>query len=486
MADELVEARSPEHLRHPEFSQPLVTALQLALLNILQSWGVEAKSVVGHSSGEIAAACAAGHLTPEDAIKIAFYRGQAAKQLQTESDTGLGMMAVGLGAENVQKYISDSADFVQIACYNSANSVTLSGKVSELEKVKVRLQTDNHFVRLLQVNLAYHSPYMLKIGERYEKLLEENVAPPLPENESMIMFSSLSGDRIDQAINPNYWKNNMVKPVRFHEACQKMLSGREGADFLIEIGPSGALAGPIGQIKKELSNHGSSIQYHSAAKRGPDSAMPLFDVAGRLFIAGGSIDLCKVNEHEQNSEVNPPATIIDLPNYAWNHSTRYWHESDASEDWRFRTFVHHDLLGSKILGTPWHSPIFRKTLDLKDVPWIKDHKMGSDVLFPASGYIAMAIEALYQHSQSTNAIEGVTSVDKLRYRLRNINFDKALVLDENNEAKIMLTLVAHPGTKGSWYHFKVSSSRDEITSDHCHGLIRLENLATEGLIPYSD
>lgn len=481
-----MEARSPEHLRHPEFSQPLVTALQLAILLIFKSWGVKAQSVVGHSSGEIAAACAAGHLTPEDAIKIAFYRGQAAKQLQNESETGLGMMAVGLGADAVEKYISDSVDLVQIACYNSANSITLSGKVSELEKVKDRLQTDNHFARLLQVNLAYHSTYMLKIGERYEKLLEGNVTPSLSGHESMTMFSSLVGDRIDQAVNANYWKNNMVKPVLFHQACQKMLSGREGADFLIEIGPSGALAGPIGQIKKEFSNQGSGIQYLSAAKRGPDSAMPLFDVAGRLFVAGGSVDLCKVNEHEQNSDENPPATIIDLPNYAWNHSTKYWHESDASKDWRFRPFVHHDLLGSKILGTSWHSPSFRKVLDLKDVPWIKDHKMGSDVLFPASGYIAMAIEALYQCRQNTNPIEEVTSADKLRYRLRNINFDKALVLEESNEAKIMLTLAAHPGTSDSWHNFKVSSSRDDIISDHCHGMIRLENLVTEGHTLYPD
>ncbi|KAJ5174169.1 Acyl transferase/acyl hydrolase/lysophospholipase [Penicillium canariense] len=81
LLQELVEPRSPEHLRQPEFSQPLVTALQLVLIDLLRSWGIQPESVVGHASGEIAAACAAGLLTPEDAIKIAIFRGQAAKEL---------------------------------------------------------------------------------------------------------------------------------------------------------------------------------------------------------------------------------------------------------------------------------------------------------------------------------------------------------------------------------------------------------------------
>ncbi|MCJ1439395.1 hypothetical protein MMC27_008789 [Xylographa pallens] len=474
LSDELVKARSPDHLRRPEFSQPLVTALQLTMLFLLQSWGVSAQSVVGHSSGEIAAACAARLLTPEDAIMIAYFRGQAAKDLQDDTEEGLGMLAVGLGAEAVKKYILDSADLVQIACYNSPDSVTLSGKVSELEKVKSRLQTDSHFARMLQVNLAYHSEFMARIGEHYEMLLKQNVGSLLTGNKSTAMFSSVTGEKMNEAADAGYWKRNMVSPVLFDKACQKMLSGREGADFLIEIGPSGALAGPISQIKKDLPGQGAGLQYYAAAKRGPDSALSMFEVAGRMFVSGGDVDLSRVNSDEPTTETVSPALIVDLPNYVWNHSIKYWHESDASKDWRFRPFVHHDLLGSKVLGTPWHTPTFKKILDLKDLPWLRDHKMGSDILFPASGYIALAMEALYQSSQSTNPIEGVTLVDQLCYRLRNIKFDKALVLEENVEAKIMLTLSAHPGTKDTWYDFKVFSTRDEARNEHCNGLIRLE------------
>ena len=480
LLDELVEARSPEHLRRPEFSQPLVTALQLMQLAILESWGVSAQSVVGHSSGEIAAACAAGLITPEDAIKIAFYRGQAAKDLQHETNEAVGMMAVGLGATEAQPYISESSEWVQIACYNSPNSITLSGKTSELEKIKTRMQADSHFVRLLQVNLAYHSKYMSKISEYYEKLLRQNVPSSRSTNDRTAMYSSVTGYLMDQTADASYWRENMVSPVRFGQACQEMLSAPHNADVLIELGPSGALAGPVSQIKKELPGQGSNIQYMAAAKRGPDSVIPMFHVAGRLFNSGGHVDFANVNKEEDNPDRPTPATIVDLPNYVWNHSAKYWHESDASKDWRFRPFVHHDLLGSKILGTPWNAPTFKKILDLKDVPWLKDHKMGTEILFPASGYIAMAIEALYQCVQSTKPVEGVSFAGQFRYRLRNVKFAKALVLEDGNEAKIMLTLSAHPGTKDSWYDFKVFSMRESIRSEHCDGLIRLEDFETEG------
>ena len=448
--------------------------------SILESWGVRPASVVGHSSGEIAAACVAGYLTPEDAIKVAYYRGKAAKDLENAAQHDVGMLAVGIGADKVQAYIGSSASQVQIACFNSPHSVTLSGITSELEKVKSRLQTENIFARLLQVNLAYHSRFMDMIGERYMDFLQKMPLSPLSGTESVVMFSTVTGLRMDQMVDECYWMKNMVSPVLFDQACREMLSQPEAADFLIEIGPSGALAGPVSQITKALPGQGLDIQYHSAAKRGPDSATSMLDIAGHLFVCGGSVDLMEVNNDLEMLPSTKPTTIIDLPNYTWNHSTKYWHESDASKDWRFRPFVHHDLLGTKILGTPWEAPIFKKTLALADVPWLKDHRMGTDILFPAAGFVSMAIEALYQHTYMTQPIEGLHSANQLRYKLRNVKFDKALVLEENNEVKITLSLTAHPGTKASWYDFRISSLKEDSRTEHCYGLIRTENTKSEG------
>lgn len=474
LLDELVEPRESEHLRRPEYSQPLVTALQLILIHILEDWGVRPQSVVGHSSGEIAAACASGLLTQEEAIKIAFLRGQAATDCLRESTTTLGMMAVGLGAEDVRPYLGSSEDAVQIACYNSPDSITLSGPVSELEKVRLRLTDAKHFARLLQVNLAYHSKYMAEIGKYYNNLLLATCEKPLPSTDNVTMFSSVTGGPMRRPADAEYWTDNMVSPVLFAQACREMVTGRHGADFLIELGPSGALAGPIAQIKKAIAGGGSNIQYHPAVNRGKDSIRALFNVAGQLYIAGGSINMSKVNEREGHNSATRPSVIVDLPNYAWNHSTKYWQESQSSKDWRFRQFPHHDLLGSKILGTSWDAPSWKNVLRLENVPWLMDHKMGSDILLPASGFISMAVEALYQMSQSTNPVEAVTSADQLCYRLRNVKFDKALILEQGVGVDVKLAMTAHPGRKRVWYDFRITSSRDDAETEHCTGLIRLE------------
>jgi acyl transferase domain-containing protein len=473
LVNELVETRNPEHLRLPEFSQPLVTALQLAMLEILELWGVKARSVVGHSSGEIAAACAAGYLTPEEAIKIAYFRGLAATGCKDQSSVPVGMLAVGVSPDKVQEYLKTSEEFVQIACYNSPDSITLSGTLSELEVVKARLQEDGHFARMLQVNLAYHSRYMAEIGDHYETLLRQSCEPPLAGHDDVIMFSSVTGRSMDGiSTDIKYWKSNMVSPVRFEQACSEMISSREGANFLIELGPSGALAGPIAQIKKALPGGGTNIKYCAAAKRGPESVMSMFDVAGQLFIADGNVVMSEVNKDDSNFE--RPAVIIDLPNYVWNHSVKYWHESEASKDWRFRQFPHHDLLGSKILGTSWNAPSWKKTLNVVDVPWLKDHRMGHDIVFPAAGYISMAVEAVYQTSVNTLFSKDNKIPENYRFRIRNVKCPRALVLDENNEHKVMLALAPILGSKDAWYEFKVSSLADEIWNEHSTGLIRIE------------
>ena len=140
----------------------------------------------------------------------------------------------------------------------------------------------------------------------------------------------------------------------------------------MEIGPSGALAGPISQILKSLPpSIGGEVSYCSSWSRGEDAGKSLFDVAGRLFVAGASINLATVNQYQKTER-----TIVDLPNYAWNHNVKYWHENAASKDWRFRKYVVHDLLGSKILGSSWHMPTWRARLNVVNVPWLMDHRMG--------------------------------------------------------------------------------------------------------------
>ena len=483
LRDELTQARSPEHLRLPEFSQPLVTALQLAYLAVLASWGIRPRAVVGHSSGEIAAACAAGLLTPEDAIRVAYFRGLASRELPPSEV--VGMLAVGTGAEGVQRYLEavnpvGGKPAVQIACYNSPSSLTLSGTIEALEAVRDAMQADGVFARMLQVSMAYHSRFMNSVGKLYEQLLLDQCSNKSPKADGRVtMFSSVTGTRVlgTDSVDFAYWTANMLSPVRFAQACGEMLSHKEhGVDFLVEIGPSNALSGPIKQVQKALPGGGKSITYTATAKRGPDTILALYDVPGRLYLLGADVAFPAVNRSESVTETESPATLVDLPNYAWNHSTKYWHESEASKDWRYRKFVHHDLLGTKVLNTSWTSPVWKKTLRLEDVPWLKDHRMGPDIIFPGAGYISMAVEAIYQ---ATFAVASDEDVQKLtaggyHYRLRDLKFPRALVLEENVGAKLMLTLYPVPGSTRGWFEYKVSSLAGEVWVENSTGFIRLD------------
>ncbi|KAJ5947430.1 hypothetical protein N7466_000445 [Penicillium verhagenii] len=473
--DELTKPRSGDALRQPEFSQPLVTALQLLILEVMKSWGIVPTSVVGHSSGEIAAAAAAGLITPEAAIKIAYYRGHAAKKVSEE--VPLGMLAVGIGAEEVGGYLDRGDGTVQIACYNSPSSLTLSGPASALEMIRDHLQEDGHFARMLLVNLAYHSKYMTQIGEEYEALLlkdedlrQDNVTVTQETNEEAVrMFSSVTGQLMITRPDAAYWKANMISPVRFAQATTELLQSESASNFLVEIGPSNALAGPVTQIKKSLSGAAADAQYTTALKRGADSIVALYEVAGSLFVSGGSVSLKQVNHH---NAPRAPRVIVDLPNYSWNHSTKYWHETTASTDWRFKQFISHDLLGSKILGTAWSAPVFKKTLKLADVSWLVDHKLGSQVVFPGAGYISMAVEAMYQTAWMTSW-KGEPPA-RYRYRLRDVKLVRALVLEPDVTSRIILALTPVPGSTRSWFEFKVSSLREATWVEHCVGLVRID------------
>ena len=468
----MTEPRSNEHLREPEYSQPLVTALQLCIIAILESWNIVPQAVVGHSSGEIAAAYSAGFLSRPAAIIAAYYRGRAATNCKENVPRDVGMLAVGLSADGLHPFLEKFKEDAWIACFNSPNSLTVSGRRPALETLKDGIQSAGHFARLLQVDLAYHSRLMEVIGQEYENLLD-NSFTTTGDASKVAMFSSVSGIRRTSATDASYWRANMISPVRFNDAMVDMLSRDGSPNFLVEIGPSGALGGPISQIMKALPSQGKDISYCPSWSRGAEAFKAIFDVAGRLLVAGGAVDMPQVNQYSLTADKKGPSMIIDLPNYVWNHSIKYWHENSASKDWRFKKYVNHDLLGSKILGTSWQAPSWRKVLRVADVPWLKDHSMGNDILMPASGYIGMATEALYQKRQAIAHDANVNSSRDFCFRMRNVRFEKALVFDESEDTVIVLSLHQQPGNK-DWEEFRVHSQTDEIYMEHCSGLIRLQ------------
>ncbi|KUI58108.1 Lovastatin diketide synthase LovF [Cytospora mali] len=377
-------------------------------------------------------------------------------------------------------YTEGLEDLVTIACFNSPQSISLSGPVTALEQVRARLSADKKFVRMLQVNLAYHSKFMDAIGEDYLTLLSPQLTGK-KAGKDMSMFSSVAGKKMESSADAEYWRSNMVNAVHFDGAVTEMLTGDDSPDFLIEVGPSGALSGPINQIKAAIGDDVTHVQYAAALSRGRDAILSIYDLAGKLFVAGSPIDLAAVNQLGRNGE-KKPSVLIDLPNYGWNHSTKYWYENDASKDWRYRLFPHHDFLGSKVLGASWNEPSFRKKLLLEDLPWLKDHKMGTDIIFPASGFISMAVEAIRQKSKAPTILEGKPENKSSAYRVRNMTFSRALVLEEKKEQKFMLTLVPKTGNGNTWHSYKVSSLVGDVWQENSRGLIKIEEGEEERLL----
>ncbi|KAI0896802.1 hypothetical protein F4806DRAFT_508595 [Annulohypoxylon nitens] len=478
LIDELAEPRTSEHLRKPEFSQTLTTALQLCIVDVLEKWGVRPVSVVGHSSGEIAAAYTAGLLDRASAITAAYYRGKAAIH-QSEASHNVGMLAVGLGADATSRFLQPYAGQAWIACFNSPNSVTVSGKLVALEELRKDIAAAGHFARRLHVDMAYHTELMSVVGDEYENLLKAgNEFHSLDQDtpSRVAMFSSVTASKQTTATTVSYWKQNLVSPVRFDEALRAMLSDTGTApNALVEIGPSGALSGPISQVLQSL-EAGGEITYRPGWSRGVNAGKSLFDVAGNLWATGYAIDLGVVNQY-----CGTERTIVDLPGYSWDHSIKYWHENAASKDWRFRKYVVHDLLGSKILGTSWYSPTWRSRLNVANVPFLMDHRIGGNAIMPGAGFITMAVEALYQkHCAILEYEEKNNSIARndLSYRFRNIRFSRALVLEEGKDITIMLTLKAVANSK-NWHEFRISTSEGGTTVDHCSGSARIQDPVDE-------
>ena len=393
-------------MQQPEFSQPICTALQIGIVNLLRSWGVEPSAVAGHSSGEIGAAYATGAITLDAAIAIAYYRGQVT---QKHGRVG-GMAAVGLARSDAVKYLEAG---VVIACENSPRNVTLSGDIDALDAVLARIKADmpDCFARRLRVERAYHSHHMRDIGDMYEKLITGVISEKRP---SIPFFSSVTAKQIKRAgsFGPSYWRENLESPVLFSPATQLMLHAATKDTVYLEIGPHSALAGPLRDIFKSVTIT-TAATYVATLVRDESGARSMLSSLGRLYQEAVPVNVAATTSGR--------TVLTDLPNYAWRHVNKYWYESRVSRSWRTRQFPPHELLGNRLLESDDLEPTWRNMLWLDNVPWARDHKIQEDIVLPAAAYIAMAVEAVRQ-------LQGGGETDA---SLRQIDITNALVLRES-------------------------------------------------------
>ncbi|GBF65175.1 highly reducing polyketide synthase [Trichophyton mentagrophytes] len=449
--EELVKTGDDSRVNEAEFSQPLCTALQIALVNVLYGWGIRPSSVVGHSSGEITAAYAASAITSELAIIIAYYRGKITKELATKG----AMAAVGLGRDRVTPYLEDG---VVIACENSPLSVTLSGDVTTLRKAVGSIKRDlpDAFCRELRVSVAYHSHHIQAIGAQYEL----SISPFIRHEEKMLpLFSTVTSKTITQPqdLNAAYWRSNLESPVLFSGAIQSVLQGAQRTAFL-EIGPHSALAGPLRQIFQIAGLKNPPVYVPTLDRSETDSQTQLLSAAGSTHICGVSVDLESVNGKGN--------TLGNIPPYPWNHDHKYWYSSRLTDEWRFRAYPHHELLGSRAVEASDIEPLWRNVLRLDDVPWLIDHTLQGNIIFPATGYISMVGEAIRQLFPDPEAND---------YSIRNLLIKSPLLLKQEREAEIITSLKPVKVTdlvESEWYSFTIMSHDGSGWTKHCQGEVR--------------
>ena len=467
-SDELHKAAAESKVDEAFVSQPLCTAFQIALINLLQSWAIRPSIVVGHSSGEIAAAYTAGMLSLESAIMVAYYRGKLSSQLVTNDKSPKGaMLAAGLSAEDIKTYIEAvTSGKATIACINSPISVTLSGDTEAIDEINSMLEEKGLFSRKLKVNVAYHSAHMIAIAEEYSRSLRGLSLQPRFQG---ISFYSSVFPGIPVETNIEYWVQNLLSPVRFSEAIRVVLQSQTEHDLAcIEIGPHSALAGPFKQICQSLSAE-AKTEYFPSVLRNENSVEQSLKLACNLFNNGWKVDLDSVNFPAGKAGLR---VLTDIPPYPWNHNIKHWHEGRLAQNYCHRTNPPHDLLGSLLDDSSDLDMRWTKYIRQSELPWLKDHVVRSEVLLPGAAYLAMAIEAVAQKAS-------ISGVQIKGYTLRDVTFSKVLIVPDTPEG-VEVSLILEPFRESSaafstnWNEFKVISfGPDRKAYEHCHGLINV-------------
>ncbi|CAI6243331.1 unnamed protein product [Periconia digitata] len=481
--EEISKTDENTRVNEPELSQPLCTAIQVALVDLLASFDVTPRMVVGHSSGEIGAAYATGALSAKSAITVAYLRGKAAAAL-CAADTRGAMMAVGLSEDETNVYLDryrreNPLAKIVIACNNSPTSVTVAGDDEAIEVVRTQLEDDGMFARKLRIAVAYHSPHVEQVSPLYRSLLEATMIEGRQSNYQCTMVSSVTNQVVEhsQLADPEYWVKNLESPVRFCEAVSNIIKTHhntrtEGSAAyldLLEIGPHCALKGPIKNIMAQcLENR--FLRYDTVLDRSIDPAHSVLSAVGRLHCLGGSVDLLATNGlHGINKgEIQ---MIDNLPAYPFDHSVAQWHKSKTYNALAQRKVPRLDLLGLPMIinGPSKMSKRWRKFTRTAETPWVRDHVVSGDVLYPAAGMITMAIEAAKQSADPGRTIKA--------FRLTDVQMRQALLVPDNKEgveSQIELTAVKSTSKDAEEYFFMLCTLQDDTWVENCTGSICLE------------
>lgn len=455
----------------------LCTAVQVALVRLLQSWDIVPTAVTSHSSGEIAAAFSVGVLSVKEAIAICYLRAEMSTKIDEQNQQSGGMLAVGLGRGDTNHYIEKvKSGKVVVACVNSPSSTTVSGDIQGIDELEEYLTIDKVFARKLKVRVAYHSHHMLPLVKEYTAALKKVLGSHTSGDLGGIIYSSpVSGERIQSAcqLASENWVKNMTQPVLFSDSfrnmCLEMLPGssdiKKSVDIVIEIGPHSALAGPIRQICMTPDFKNTNITYTPSLVRDQNAVESMQKMAANLLAKGYRINLDAVNFPSGRPNVQ---VLHDLPLYPWNHATRHWAEPRLNSAHRNRQHAYHDLIGMPSTSSNPFAPSWRGFIKVSDIPWIRDHQVQSSIVYPAAGFVCMAVEGARQMASDDKHVAG--------FQLRDIDILLALIVPdtpEGVEVQLAFRKCSDKALIGAdWLEFEILSvDHGNAWKRHCKGLV---------------
>lgn len=387
--------------------QAAVMAIQISLIKLYEHYGIRPAGIVGHSIGEVAAGFASGALTLKQAVQVIFHRSQAQNQASGKG----GMLAVGLSLEEARELIKGYDGMVSVGAVNGPEMLTLSGDTEPLRHIAQVLEARGVFNRPVQVQVAYHSHHMEPIKSVMLKSLSQvrGVKTTIP------LYSTVTGKRADgKHLNADYWFQNARQPVLFTNALTAMLS--EGFDTFVEIGPHPVLVGGAEALFQKRGT--DAVISPSMTRREPEEVVFLQSLA-RLAARGFEPDTAKM--------FGSARRYVRLPKHPWQH-TRHWFEPPAAAELRRGRFEHPFLKRQTQLVTEEGLAVWEATLDVQKFPYLRDHQVDGEIVFPATGHLEFAWAVASEQFRHES------------FFLENLHFDSPLILPDNSRHPLEVRL----------------------------------------------
>jgi acyl transferase domain-containing protein/acyl carrier protein len=418
--------------------QPVLLFVEIALAELWRSRGITPDAVIGHSMGEIAAAYIVGALDLDAAVATICRRSSLMRQV-----SGQGAMAlVELSMPEASELLERHEGRASVAVVNGPRASVISGDKATINAVVAKLEQRGVFARLIKVDAASHSAQMDPLVPQLVDSLS-GVKPRLAE---IPLYSTVNAARIDgHELDARYWGRNLRQTVLFERTVSAMLD--DGIDTFIEMSPHPTL---LDAIQQTAAAAGREVLALQSLRREEGERRRMLSTLGELFVAGYPIDSWIRQDNYRR---------VDLPSYPWQRE-RFW-PKDAPSQPKPRGGASLDrFLGSPLaVSTQAGTYVWEIELSVTAFPYLADHRVNGATVFPAAGFIDIALEAA----------AAILKID--RVQLSEMTLDNALVLSGSDGC--ILQIVVEPGLGGNlaFAILSKSESSTEIWTEHARGSV---------------